>query len=345
MKAADHGRVKHVNVALFVAHEGCPRQCSFCNQRSISGEPERLTPQKIEESCKTALNSLSSKEIEAGEIAFFGGSFTAIEKAYMTELLCCASAFIGKGLFKGIRISTRPDAIDDATLSLLKNHGVSSIELGAQSMDSAVLSFNNRGHSPEAVSSASALIKSFGFELGLQMMTGLYMSENRDCIETAEKMIALSPETVRIYPTIVLKGTPLAALFKEGRYSPQTLEEAVSLSAKLIEMFQGAGIRVIRVGLHSGGGVPEGYVAGPYHPAFRELCEGEIYLKRAKLALEKSRIEPGNASLFVNPSEISKMTGQNRRNLVSLNSQGYMCKIFPDSSLLPYQVLAKSIKK
>ncbi len=268
----------------------------------------------MEKTVGIALASLRKNAAQA-EIAFFGGSFTAIERNRMHRLLKAAAPFVRDGKVKGIRISTRPDAIDEEILSVLKAFGVTAIELGAQSMDDKVLAENQRGHTAQDVVNASRMIHAAGFELGLQMMTGLYASDDRKDWETAQALIKLRPDTVRIYPTIVLEGTRLAELAESGEYAPQTLESAVALCAKLLLQFYKAGIPVIRLGLHSGGDVQEGYVSGPWHPAFRELCENEIYLANALQALEAQAIRGGKTTLLVGPGMVSKMTGQKRKNL------------------------------
>ena len=204
--------MKKGNISIFVPHLGCPCQCSFCNQKTITGQANQPTPQDVDKAVKTALKSKGFDY----EIAFFGGSFTAIDREYMISLLKAANKYIKSNEVKGIRISTRPDCIDEEILDLLKEYGVTSIELGAQSMDDEVLLANRRGHTAKDVENASELIKSYGFELGLQMMTGLYKDSEEKAIKTAEKIIALSPQTVRIYPTVVLKGTYLADLYLSG---------------------------------------------------------------------------------------------------------------------------------
>ncbi|MBR7061045.1 MAG: radical SAM protein [Eubacterium sp.] len=193
--------MKKGNISIFVPHLGCPKQCSFCNQKTITGKQNQPTPEDVEKALETALKRRGYEY----EIAFFGGSFTAIDRQYMISLLEAAFPYIENGSVKGIRISTRPDCIDTETLDILKKYGVSSIELGAQSMDDEVLQANLRGHTAKDVENASKLIKEYGFELGLQMMTGLYKDTDEKAIETAKKIIALKPETVRIYPTVVLK--------------------------------------------------------------------------------------------------------------------------------------------
>lgn len=327
--------MKHINAALFVPHEGCPHRCSFCNQRTISGQSKRLTKDDIDE--VAAIAAKGNYDRKNSEIAFFGGSFTAIDRDYMTYLLECAYPYVSEGLFGGIRCSTRPDAIDEEILSILKKYGVTAIELGAQSMSDHVLAMNERGHTAQDVVRASSLIWENGFELGLQMMTGLYGSDDKTDIQTAKQLIALKPDTARIYPTVVLEHTHLADLYRSGDYRPQTTEEAVELCSVLLPMFQKSGIRVIRLGLHSGGQVEEGFLAGAYHPAFRELCESRIYLNQVKEILDENPIT-GNVIITVCPTELSKMIGQKKTNIRLLAEMGVTARVRGDGGLRPYEV-------
>lgn len=332
--------MKHINVALFVPDEGCPHQCSFCNQKTISGKTKKLTVEDIDEAVKVASESGGGK----GEIAFFGGSFTAIEKSYMVSLLERAKIYIDEGLFEGIRISTRPDCITEEILTLLKKYGVSSIELGCQSMDDEVLLLNGRGHTSEDVIKAAELIKKYGFEFGVQMMTGLYGDRDNIAIKTAEKLIRLSPETVRIYPTVVLQNTRLCELYKSGEYKPQTVDEAAELCAKLLLMFEEKDIRVIRLGLHSGGNVEEGFIAGAYHPAFREICESKIYFRNILEEIERENIPKGNIVLTVNKKCVSALVGQKRSNIEKLRSMGYICRVEQNDTHKKYEVSVRLTK-
>lgn len=328
--------MKHINIALFVVHKGCPHMCSFCNQRSISGSSGEITAEGVHSAAQTAIRSLSESEARGGEIAFFGGSFTMVEREYMISLLEAAYEYVEKGIFKGIRISTRPDGISREICEILKKYGVTAVELGAQSLNDRVLMLNGRGHTALQVEQACGILAEYGFETGLQMMTGLYGSEDEDSIETAEKIIALSPATVRIYPTVVIKGTRLHELMLSGEFVPKGIPETAELCAKLIPMFENAGIRVIRVGLHSGGGVEESYAGGAYHPALRELCEGRIYYNRALGELEK--LGSGRYILCVDPREISKMTGQKKENLLRLREKGFDCSVKGCEGLEKYEV-------
>ena len=325
--------MKKYNVSIFVPHEGCPNNCSFCNQKSISGKTSSPTKEDVISACSIAKETAPSKN---GEIAFFGGSFTAIDRDYMTMLLETAHEFVKAGYFKGIRVSTRPDCIDEEVCNVLKNYGVTSVELGCQSMVDEVLAKNLRGHTSEDVEKAVSVLRSFGFEVGLQMMTGLWGSDYEKDILTAQKIISLKPDTVRIYPTIVLENTLLEKKYHEGEYKVMSLEETVNLCAELLLMFEENDIAVIRTGLHSGGNVEEGYVAGAYHPAFRELCESEIYMK--KITSEIENISPCEIELFIPQGALSQCIGQKKKNKLYLEEKGYKVKFIEDKELKKYNV-------
>lgn len=331
---------KHINIALFVPHLGCPHQCSFCNQKSISGCVKQITPDDVVYAVEIALKK---SDCSKGEIAFFGGSFTAIDRELMVGLLEKASEYVKSGKVGGIRISTRPDCIDTEVLEILKLYGVTAIELGCQSMDDDVLRLNNRGHDSKAVVKASALIKKYGFELGHQMMTGLFSSTPEKDIETAKRLIELKPDTVRIYPTVVLENTELCEKYKKNEYKPQELDEAVELCSKLLHMFNEANIPVIRLGLHSGGNVEEGFVAGVYHPAFRELCESRIYLNNMLALLEG--VPKGDIEITVSSRFISQALGQKRCNTDKLNELGYRCRMIQDPTMKKYDVSIRTERK
>ena len=329
--------MKHANISIFVPHLGCPNDCSFCNQRFITGQSIAPTPEDVVNAVNTALNSPNYNHAST-EIAFFGGSFTAIDKEYMLSLLSAAYVFVKNKKVKGIRISTRPDCIDEDILNVLKDYGVTSIELGAQSMVDSVLVANNRGHSSYDVVKASDLIRNKGFELGLQMMTGLYTDTDEGSVFTANKIIELMPDTVRIYPTIVLKNTKLAHLFESGEYIPQTISSAVNLCVTLSNLFADRGIKVIRTGLHA---IDESaYVAGPWHPAFSELCETEKIYRELIHACNKLK----EYVVRVNPSDISKAVGQKRSSLDRLKTEGYKITFVQDNNIEKNRILIKEVK-
>lgn len=275
---------------------------------------------------KTVETALKKKNFDF-EIAFFGGSFTAIDREYMLELLQAAYPYVKSGQVRGIRISTRPDCIDTEILDILKAYGVTSIELGAQSMDDGVLKANRRGHTAQDVADASGLIQSYGFELGLQMMTGLFTDTQEKAVETAERIIALAPETVRIYPTVVLKNTYLAELYEKRVYTPLNVEKSVELCARLVPMFENADIKVIRLGLHSGKDLKENMLAGGFHDSFGELVKSRILVNKI---LE---LPPADYQVFVHPKSLSKLKGNNKRNIYLLMERGYNIKIITDNGL------------
>ena len=329
--------MSHANISIFVPHLGCPNKCSFCNQCHITGKVEQPTPQDIDLAVNKAISSKNYSNTDT-EIAFFGGSFTAIDRDYMLSLLDAAGKYVKDNTVKGIRISTRPDSINREILDILKSFGVTAIELGAQSMVDSVLEKNDRGHKAEDVEKASRLIKDYGFELGLQMMTGLYTDTNEGSIYTAKKIIELRPETVRIYPTIVLENTRLAELFKTGEYAPQTVDEAAQLVVGLIKMFESNNISVIRVGLHT---IDENsYVAGPWHAAFGEICESIKYFE----LITNKLTTKGTYNVFVKNSEISKAIGQSKSNIKKLKEMGYDIKIVGDNSLEKYEIKVGEVK-
>lgn len=321
---------KHKNLSIFIPHEGCKNQCSFCDQRSISGAQRLPTKETVAELCSKFLPKDKGDDYE---IAFFGGSFTAIEPQYMLELLQAAYPFVQQNRASGIRISTRPDAINAQVLDILKEYGVTSIELGAQSMQNDVLGCNLRGHTQEDVVKASKMIQEKGFSLGLQMMVGMYAQKDytASALDTAQKFVALHPDTVRIYPTLTLENTLLEKLYKSGEYTPPTLEETVEICATLIELFKKNHIRIIKLGLHSDEGMEKKIVAGPYHPAFKELCLSKIFLEKVKQELTFNNLK--NCIIKVNTRQLSQFKGQKNSNVYALEQLGYRVTIVPDKDI------------
>ncbi|MBR6995246.1 MAG: radical SAM protein [Ruminococcus sp.] len=313
--------MKHSNISVFVPHVGCPHKCSFCDQRTISGAQSLPRGRDVREVCEQALREVRSPGNT--EIAFFGGSFTAIPRDYMLELLEAAKEYVGEGKFMGIRCSTRPDCISAEVLELLKGFGVTAIELGAQSMKDEVLEANERGHTAQDVVNAGRLIREHGFELGLQMMTGLYKSSLEDDMDTARRIADLAPDTVRIYPVAVLRGTRLGQLYLSGEYAPVPFDEMVEVCADIMKLFTDRGIRVIKCGLHASEFVEQDMVAGYYHPAFRELCEAAIYRSIILDAIEKELPDcRGKVTAEVSSRCISKAVGQKRANIEFFRERG-----------------------
>lgn len=300
-------------------------RCSFCDQRSISGTKKAPSPEKVFAVLEEQAPRLSEKGMTA-QIAFFGGSFTAIPREYMTELLRAAKRAVERfPVYTGIRCSTRPDCIDEGILATLKSFGMTAIELGAQSMSNEVLAANERGHTAEDVEKAARLIRENGFELGLQMMTGLYKDTPEKSLYTAEKFIEMRPDTVRIYPTVILKNTGLGELFKSGVYTSFSFEETVELCAVLLRKFEQNNIRVIRMGLHASEEVEREMLGGVYHPSFREIVESRLMLN--DLTKQLKQLPEQDYTVFTDRKNLSKLIGQKRGNLEKLSEMGYKIKV------------------
>lgn len=304
--------------------------CSFCDQKCISGEQTAPTAEEVSNLLSEQAGHLISRDMRA-EIAFFGGSFTAIPREYMRSLLKAAqeALLLYPKAYCGIRCSTRPDCISAEILEELKSCGMTAIELGAQSMSDEVLTANRRGHTAEDVRKAARLIKESGISLGLQMMTGLYRDSTEAVRNTAEEFIALRPDTVRIYPTVILSGTLLGELYSAGEYRSFGFDETVELCAELLRRFNEAGIKVIRMGLHASPEVESSMVGGVYHPAFRELCESRLFLK--DMEKELSAYPQGRYIILTDPRNISKAAGQKRGNIAALKQLGYDISVKPQA--------------
>lgn len=307
-------------IPIFVPHLGCPNDCVFCNQKRISGQMTPATPETVKAELEAALSLLPPEQ--TAEIAFYGGSFTAIPEKEQEALLEAAQPYITCGRVRGIRVSTRPDCIDGETIDRLRKYGVKTVELGAQSMDEGVLRLSGRGHTADDVRNAAKLLKAAGFHLILQMMTGLPGDTAEKALKTAEALIALHPDGVRVYPTVIVKDTRLYDMWKAGAYKEHTVQDAVSVCAKLSRLFQNAGVSVIRMGLNptedlSGGDA----VGGAYHPAFGQLVRSRIYLEEMCALLDKQSL-CGGVTFGVAKGQISAAVGQKRGN-IQVISQKY----------------------
>ena len=319
-------------IPVFVPHLGCPNDCVFCNQRRISGSLSPARPEDVAAAIDRAL-SLTPPGTRC-QLAFYGGSFTAIPDAEQEALLGAAQPYLERGDIASIRLSTRPDAIDGAVLARLKRHGVETVELGAQSMSDSVLALSGRGHTAADVEEASRAVKAAGFRLILQMMTGLPGSDDETDIGSARSIAALEPDGVRVYPTVIVRDTALFDLWRAGRYKEHTVEDAVRVCARIVPIFEAAGIPIIRMGLNptedlSGGDA----VGGAYHPALGELVRARIMRGRAEALLEGTA--PGaDITLRVNPRLMSQLVGQHGANRAYLREKFALkrLKILPDAA-------------
>lgn len=303
-------------IPIFVPHLGCPHMCVFCNQNRISGNERPATAEDVKKTVDEALKILPPDTEKT--IAFYGGSFTAIPADEQEKLLSAAAEYVKDGRIKGIRLSTRPDAVDDEVIARLKRFGVRTVELGVQSMDDEVLKASNRGHTAEDAVRASAALKEAGFELILQMMTGLPGDTPKKSIMTARKFAAMRPDGVRIYPTVIIKDTELFDKWRRGEYAEHSIDDAVELSADLLDIFEAAGIPVIRLGLNPTEDLSGGDAAGgAYHPALRELAEARRYLRLERKLLREE--DAGASVVFAVPrGKTSQAAGQHRSNIEAL---------------------------
>ncbi len=331
--------MKYYNIQIFVPHEGCPFDCVFCNQRRITGLDTSMTADKVEETIKSYLATIPKGE-KTVEAAFFGGSFTGISDEKQEALLDAAYKFVKSGEIDGIRLSTRPDYISERISDRLFKYGVTTVELGVQSMDNEVLKASGRGHTKDAVISAVSVLKKYPFKIGLQMMTGLPCDTTEKSVETARQIAELEPDFVRIYPTLVLKDTYLEKMYKSGNYRPQSVAEAVDALKRIMPVFLEKNIKIIRVALAVTEEISEGgaVIAGPFHPAIRELAEGEIYFDKMCEILKKDRQIKG---FTVNEKEISKAVGNAKINEKRIfEKYGIKIKFKPSKELSKGEITA-----
>ena len=317
---------KHYIIPIFVPHKGCPHDCIFCNQKRITGtEGENVDAGIVEKTINEYLQTINSESAFI-EVSFFGGSFTAIPMDYQNELMGPAQNALQEGKINAIRLSTRPDYINEAILDNLKNHGASIIELGVQSLDEKVLGASGRGHSAEDVYKASRLIKEKGFVLGHQLMLGLPLDSQEKDIDSAKKSISMKPDICRIYPTLVVKNTPMEDLYYKGKYKPYSLDEAVEIGKKVYSLYYASGIPVIRVGLQPTDNININgdIVAGPFHPSIRELVEGSLLNDMVYEVLSE---RDGDWELHINPRYISRLYADKKRYFKKLVEKLYKNKI------------------
>lgn len=326
-------------IPIFVPHLGCPNDCTFCNQKKISGQTKNVKAEDVKNTIEYYLNNFKDDN-KYIEVAFFGGSFTGIDVDKQKELLSVAYEYIKNKKIDSIRISTRPDYINKEILKMLKSYGVKTIELGVQSTNDYILNKSKRGHTFEDVKKASKLIRKNGFILGHQMMVGLPESTKQDEINTAKDLIKLKPKIVRIYPVLVIKGTQLEKDYESGEYTPLTVEQAVETAKDLLVLFNKKKINVIRIGLQNTNEITDPnskksqVVAGPYHPAFRQLVESRLWYDNIANEIKKVNSNVTHIQIDVNPSDINNAVGHKRINIEKINdTYNTDLKINPNSKI------------
>jgi histone acetyltransferase (RNA polymerase elongator complex component) len=329
-------------IPIFIPHAGCPHRCVFCNQSSITGvRAKKRTSKDIRDQIVAFLKFKTARRNKV-QIAFFGGNFLGMPADEIKRLLAEAAEYVKTGRVNSIRFSTRPDTIDRQRLDLIKNSPVTTIELGVQSMDERVLSITNRGHSAPDTETAIQYLKELNYEIGIQLMVGLPGDSPERLMASARRVARLKPDFIRIYPTVVLAGSPLAAGYRKGDFVPLSLDEAVSQTKHLYLLFKSKNIRVIRMGLQASQDLENGstILAGPYHPAFGHLVYSEIFLDLAMAQIESSALNAESISIRVNPGNVSKLRGLRNRNIEILKKKfGFeSVAIRPDDTLAEDQL-------
>jgi len=324
-------RVKQKIYPFFLPMRGCPQHCIYCDQHAIAGTEQPPTPQQVTEAL-----ALCPADREA-EIAFYGGSFTCLPPAEQDAYLRAAAEAVAAGTAGGIRLSTRPDAVDEATCHRLQQAGVTTVELGIQSFDDTVLQATGRSYCAAQAEEACRTVKAHGMRLGVQLMTGLPQDDAQRALASMQKGIDLQADMVRIYPTLVLRHTPLADLYAAGQYAPQTLQEAVSTAASMLTLAEDEGVQVIRMGVHPSETLEQALVAGPYHPAFGGMVKEELRRRLIDRLLQGcDPAEP--AMLRFCREELPLVFGQQRKQMMQLARQWPQLALMPDAGIAPGEV-------
>ncbi|MGZ6250013.1 MAG: elongator complex protein 3 [Syntrophales bacterium] len=324
-------------IPFFIVYQGCPNRCIYCNVRKTAGNfSERITEDTFQRTVHKYLNHPKRKG-NGAEIAFYGGNFTGMAKEYQTELLGFANRFIEEGLVSGVRISARPDSINNESLDLMKRFGVTTVEIGAQSMVDEVLHTSNRWHSASDVSAAMQILKERGFKTGIHLMVGLPGDSQSGFEYTIAKTIDLKPDMVRIHPTIVLQDTGLAELFSNGTYQPLSMPQAIDMCKYALRRFKEADIAVIRVGLQTTREMEMtgSIIAGPYHPAFRSLVEESMFFDMAAEMIAAIEMSKQEVIFSLSPKDVSCFLGHKNNNMHTLKNIFGLTKI--DVSVDPAQ--------
>lgn len=350
----------HAIIPIFIPHKGCPNDCVFCNQKKITARQKPVTTEDVEKIIETWLSTLENRGISTIETAFYGGSFTGLPMEEQSAYLSVAKRYKDAGRIGKIHLSTRPDYIDERILSNLKTYGVDTVELGVQSFSDVVLSASGRGHDSRCVYESSRLIQDFGFELGIQLMIGLPKDSRESCLYSARETVKIGPAIARLYPTVILADTALADLYTRGVYAPLSEEEAILRTKEMYKILDSAGVNIIRVGLKSSDILNEnGQVcANTFHPAFRQLTEGEIAKEKLEKLLRAQLAENPDFStsaaafdrkipvdFYTAPENFSNMIGHGGRNreyfLANYPSLNIKYKVNNNLSKHQYQIIIK----
>lgn len=312
-------------IPVFIPHHGCPHACVFCNQHRISGRMAEtpVTPDEVRETVALWLERNPGRKRGSAQAAFYGGSFTGLPRASQQELLRAVTPFMEQGRVQSIRLSTRPDYIDSETAEFLRGYGVTTVELGIQSLDDRVLEASNRGHAASDALRAIGHLRRGGMEIGLQLMLGLPGQTFRSLMGTVKEIAVLKPDFVRIYPLLVLRGSKLYELHRQGKYAPLSLDRAVVQATWMKKYFDSHGIRVVRMGLQASRELEKSLVAGPYHPAFGELVNARILFNTTRKILRTAAgITP--VTLSICERDVSIFRGVNSSNIKRLRELGLM---------------------
>lgn len=317
-------------IPLFIAHQGCPHRCVFCNQESITGrgqaERRPVCAPEVTATIDTWLARSGDSHDRSVQVAFYGGSFTGLPRAYQEELLAAVHPYLAQGRVQAIRLSTRPDCIDPETVSFLKGSGVEVVELGVQAMDDRVLAASGRGHTAAQVREAFRFLQEGGMQVGGQLMIGLPGESTVSALAGARSLAALAPDFVRIYPTLVVRGSGLAQRYAAGRYRPLSLSRAVALAAGLKTVFDQHHVPVVRMGLQPSLSLEQDLLAGPYHPAFGELVLARIFFNRVRTLL--AGIPAGmTRTLSIAPADLSIFRGQRNCSVQRLTALGLAARM------------------
>jgi len=328
-------------IPIFIPHAGCPQRCVFCNQSSITGVRSKLSQKDVRDQIEAFLKFKNARRNKV-QIAFFGGNFLGMPEDEIQRLLAEAAEYVKTRRINSIRFSTRPDTIDRKRLDMIKIFPVATIELGVQSMDERVLSATKRGHSAADTEKAIQRLKELNYEVGVQLMVGLPGDTPERLMASAQRVAHLKPDFIRIYPTVVLAGSPLAAWYRKGDYVPLSMEEAVSQVKNLYLLFKSENIRIIRMGLQASENLENGstIIAGPYHSAFGHLVYSEIFLDMAVEQIESSALNTDSISIRANPGNVSKLRGLRNRNIEILKKKfGFeSVAVRPDDALAEDQL-------